>query len=530
MRQEQGDYCELDPTLIAICLTPNGHQRKVIRIEEEDELRILIRDSADYHIGAMLPRLHECGCTKDRHVSVHNAQAISDSFIPEQDQNQIEVGTTVYNVKKKKIGVVREIIKAHKGAKVAWEGCEHKKLRLCELESLIATPVRIRIEPKCVGERVVIMGATDLAYVGRQGTIKAYSHDFCQVLLDGSKEEFRRFSRRLLHSTQPSECDVYGPREILELPYGDNHLEDLEVVNDYLLQQGHGFQLVHKYCTKFDSPLLEVTDEKLEREGSSSEEDETLMVEEYCRMAKDNSRVSKGYPDDRLRALKTDFFLWLSDWDINAYIWHISTRLAKAYRLMNSNDLGDPLQYIWVCQSYVYESIYNCEGDLARMRTLWNRIPRFADFLLLPVGLSSHWSLILIGFPLDPQETFILHLDSLSKESCHDDRIDIDNIKVFLSAGKYFECGENLQYEDLDIESCNSPQQPNGYDCGPYTLACIKCFVDAMECKTPFSAKEDVVSLINRWEFSVQTAEGMRTRVHQILSAANSGLPIDTFN
>lgn len=164
------------------------------------------------------------------------------------------------------------------------------------------------------------------------------------------------------------------------------------------------------------------------------------------------------------------------------------------------------------------------------MRNLWNRIPHFADFLLLPVGLSYHWSLILIGFPLSPQETFVLHLDSMPKENRHDDRIDIEKIRMFLSAGKYFDCGENLQYEDLDAELCESPRQPNGYDCGPYTLACIKCFVDAIECKTPLSGKGDVVSLINRWEFSAQTAEGMRTQVYQILSAVNSSQPIDTFN
>lgn len=527
MKQGQGEYCSLNPTLIATCLTPSGPQQNVIRIEEGDNLGMLIRDSAEYYIGALLPRLHECNCAGYMHAAVHDSQIAFPDFIPEQDQNKIEVGTTVYNVNNKRIGVVKEFVKAHGEAKVAWEGDQQAKLRRCQQSNLIVTPVKRRVEPKTVGERVVVMGATDLTYIGKQGTIRGYNLSFCEVLLDGPRAEVRKFSRKLLHSLTSSDLVTHGARETLCVPFEGNPMECQEEVNKYFLQEGQGFQIILKYVRNFDALADEDSHEGYEKEGSSSEEEGLRRVEEYCRLALLNSTVHKGYLNDRLEELNTNFSVWFCDWDIDAYIWWINTRLANTYKCM---DLNSPKQYVWVCQTYVYRSIESATGDFMRMKNLWNRIPLNSEFLLLPVGTGFHWSLLLIAFPLDPQETFVLHLDSMSKGSYSADRIEIDNIRLFLLAGKYIECGDNVQYENLHVEVPQSPQQQNSYDCGPFTLACIRSFVNAIECQSQPFGKSDVISLINQWEFGSQTAEKMRSKVHEVLCAVESGCSLDSIN
>lgn len=528
MKQGQGGYFDLNSTLIAICLTPDGNQEhKLIRIDEGDNLKMLIRDSADYYIGALLPSLHECRCPGNRHDLVNYAQPFFEDFIPEQDRNKIEVGTTVYSVTRKQIGVVKEIVNAHREAKVAWECNPEAKLRRCEISNLIATSVKKRIEPKSTGERVVVLGANDPSLIGRQGIIQTYNSFSCEVLLNGRSAEVRKISRKLLHSLAPTNLLTYGPRETLRVPFEGNPMQCLDEVNQYLLEEGQGFQIIKKYATVFNATQYESLDEELESRESSSKEEGWRRVEEYCRLASFNSIVSKGYSDDRLEELNTNASLWLSDWDINAYIWYTNTRLANSYECMYSND---PMQYIWVCQSYVYASIENCIGDFSRMKSLWKRIPHFAEFLLLPVGASFHWSLLLIAYPLDPQETFVLHLDSMSKGSYNADRIDIGNIRLFLSAGNYIESGDKFEYDDLHVETSESPQQPNGHDCGPYTLACIQSFINEIECKSRLSDKNDVVSLINDWEFSAHTAEEMRSKVYDILSAVESSGSFDSIS
>lgn len=517
------DYCKLNPVLIAICHTPTESRQKVISIEEQDGIPEMISSAAVYFSGAVLPRLQgHIGMKQRIHKEImpelSDAQSDSEeSFVPDQDPSKIEVGTTVYNVATFNTGVVTKLHKATQQASVEWEGSKQQRMRPCLLDKLIVTPVKERVDPSCTGDRVVVVGASERNCIGKRGTITSYSVSRCEVLLDGCTRS-RRFSTKLLHCIASKKQNVVSGESVGFKASISKGTDDL---NELLLKMGLNFQVVRKTKTRiyqYPSSTETITPDQGD-DTLLEEEDDHALVEEYRRLAEASQRRITSSPD-RLIALRDDETLWFNCTEIAAYAMHTNGRLADIYRNLVAD--ANCLQYAWVCQPYLYGSILKRNGDLQSMSHLWTKIPD-VDLLLVPnCFVSHHWSLLIIGNPLDHQGTFILHLDSISN---HTDCVDIESVRFFLHAGCFKKRGETPDFQDVHVESCSSPRQRNSNDCGPYTLACIKSLVDLIEKRVILTDKSSVridkqkmQSLIQAWVFSPHLVHQIRLKVHGILS------------
>lgn len=416
--------------------------------------------------------------------------------------------------------MVTEICKTRQDAVVAWEGSQQRRKKPCLLDKLIVTPVKRRVEPSCTGDRVVILGASECSFIGKQGTIISYGVSFCEVRLHGDGEE-RRFATKLLHCTESKKEDLVAGDDVGFSASNDKSVDDL---NELFFQMGLNYQVVRKRKTVFyNSPDFTDTMVTDEDGGALTEEDgDTGMVEEYERLAK-ISQVCSPSSRERLVTLRDDETLWLNCTEMSTYADHTNGRLASIYRNVVASGPPYCLQYVWVCHPYMYQTIRRRNGDFQKMSNLWNKIPE-VDLLLVPACFElGHWSLLMIGNPLDNEGTFALHLDSMSN---HTDSVDIESIRYFLQAGCYTKTGMTLGFGDLHTESCSAPKQANGNDCGPYTLACIKTVADIIEKRvrlyeenTPRINKQRMRSLIHGWVFTPELIKQIRMKVHEISSA-----------
>lgn len=513
----RSEYCpKLNPVLYAYTRVPTGWKHYKIVIEPQDRLAEQIEASGQYFLHGLLPKIGTMVETHDMHSKVDTTEQLDVTFVVEQDPGTIDIGVTVFGVTRMSIGVVKDICWSAAQATVVWEGeGDKKRMRACNLENLIPTPARKRIEPRSVGERVLIMGAKDRSYIGKKGWTKTVNKTSCEVSVDDDPKP-RRFSKSLLHSLSPNETKFHGDNRVYVAERTCNPTQRLKRLNEYLIRNGH-FQVYRSFTTTYRQKN---TIEKVQKSLEDVKIDEIVIDEGKLEDLQHYSRLVNEtvvcYTTSRHEAMAQDihdrrFSLWLNDEDIDVYSQYIKTNLATLYnRLQSDGLLNIPL--IWILPGSVYNSI--TERDDAYYTRFWKHIPQFVDFILIPFCIAQHWTLVVVGNPLTPEEAYVLQLNSMESTSdiC---TIEMTKLQYFLSAGYLSRYGHIGDFKDLRIQKCKSPQQPNCHDCGPYILGYMELFVELIS-QIKSTNKIDIIPAIEQWTMSQESAKGIRTRLHEM--------------
>lgn len=513
----RSQYCpKLNPVLYAYSRFPTGWKHYKIVIDPQDRIAEQIEASGQYFLHGLLPKMGATVETHDTQSKVDMLEQLDVTFVLEQDPCIIDIGVTVFSVTRMSIGVVQDICWSTVRATVAWEGEEdRKRMRACNLENLIPTPVRKRIEPRSIGERIVIMGAKDRSYIGKKGWTKTVTSTTCEVSVDDDPKP-RRFSKSLLHALSSSETKFFGENRVYVAERTSDPALRLKRLNEYLIRNGH-FQVYRSFTTMYrqrdivgevQKSLEDVKiDEVVIDEGKAED------FQHYSRLV---NKTVVCYTRSRHKSMAQDiqersFSLWLNDEEIDVYSQNIKKNLATLYNRLQSDGLLD-MPLIWILPGSVYNSI--TARDDAYYTRFWKHIPQFVDFILIPLCVAQHWTLVVVVNPLTPEEAYVLQLNSMESTSdvC---TIEMDKLQLFLSAGYLSRYGDIGDFKELSIQVCKSPQQPNCHDCGPYILGYMDLFVELIS-QIKSTNKMEIMSAIEQWTISQESVKGIRTRLHQM--------------